>query len=115
VSRSEKPSPWKVIVLLLVIAAGIVLAWWRATGPSGVLRDMPAACSKCGFAGTTKVGDTPKTEEWPRECPQCHEKHFYLAGRCPLCKKFIPMKDPEAEKLGTPRECPSCKRPYYED
>jgi DNA-directed RNA polymerase subunit RPC12/RpoP len=84
--------------------------WWVTRGESGERFSVPAICTQCGAEQTVKVGDAPGQEQWPRECPRCHTKHLYMAKKCARCGKLIPFKDPEAEKLGSPDQCPFCKR-----
>jgi len=109
VPDSQRTTPWHIILLFLVVVAGGALAWWGATGSSRAQIEVGAACTQCGYAGKIMVGPTPSSEPWPRECPKCHQKHYYFAQRCPACGKLIPMKDPEADKFGSPRSCPWCK------
>jgi len=105
----------RVVVLVVVLAAIAIILWRRSAGPEPQsLVPMPVACSACGYTGQVKVGPTPGAEPWPRECPQCHTKHLYPARPCPYCGKMIPMKDPDAEKLGSPRRCPFCKHEFFE-
>ena len=114
-SNSDQGIPWKTIALFLVVILAGGIAWWKAGGGSeGEGRAMPVACSACGFEGQVNVGPIPASEEWPRECPKCHKKHIYPARPCPHCRKPIPLKDPNAEKFGTPERCPSCGRDYFE-
>ena len=113
-SNLDQGIPWKTVALLLVVLVAVGYTWRRVTSPEVEGRAMPVVCSACGFRGTINVGPTPGSEEWPRECPDCHKKHLYPARPCPSCGKPIPMKDPNAEKFGYPDRCPSCGRKYFE-
>jgi DNA-directed RNA polymerase subunit RPC12/RpoP len=106
----ETGRPWKTVAALVLLAGAGVTVWWMSARGSDARVPFPAICTQCGAEQTTRVGDAPGQEDWPRECPQCHAKRLYMARKCPKCGKLVPFKDPNAEQFGQANQCPSCKR-----
>ena len=113
-NSSEGPSKAKLIgaIVLLVAAGGA--AWWAATKGEDERFDRPAVCTQCAHECIIKVGPAAGEEEWPKECPSCHQKHLYLCQKCPKCGKPMPLMDPATGGFGTPTACPNCKARNWE-
>lgn len=100
------------LLVVALVLAGI--AGWRFSRGDTGKQSMKVVCAACGHEGQAEVGDTPGLELWPRPCPKCGENALYLGHRCRHCGRLVPMKDPNAEKYGTPERCPWCKTVHRE-
>ena len=107
--NSENGQRWKIILLIVLVVAAAGAAWRAAVSMRGERFERAVACAQCGYEGAVEVGEGPSREQWPRECPKCHQKQLYMYHRCPACGKPILMKDPNADKYGNPSLCPYCK------
>lgn len=101
-----------ILVAIAIILAGV--SWWVWSGNQVASTQHPAVCAECGHESEVAVGASPSLEEWPRQCPNCGKKSLYLGVPCRRCKRLIPMKDPSAERFGTPDKCPWCKTEHRE-
>lgn len=106
---AEKSPKLKIVVAVVLLVAAGGAAWWAATKGEGEQFERAAICTQCGHECVIKVGAAAGMEDWPKECPACHQKHLYLFERCPNCGHPMPLMDPKTGGFGFPTTCPKCK------
>jgi len=108
-----KSTVWATILIIVIIAAVIRLAWHYGSQPDPgepVAHRMPAACAACGKAYDDKIG------RQPAKCRYCGEVAVWRAVQCREkdCGAVFPLvREPGEIQVSSKARCPKCGSERY--